>query len=85
MPAREELPPTTPRRPRCRPRWCRNRCAPLAVDVAERACIPLEYVAGPTVVGLGAVVGRGVGIRPEQFDDWTAVPNLWAASWVGPG
>src|SRR5690606_23722081 len=58
---------------------------PWLVDVAERACIPLEYVAAPALVGLGAVIGRRVGIRPEQFDDWTVVPNLWGGIVGRPG
>src|SRR5690606_4952758 len=58
---------------------------PWLVDVAERACIPLEYVAAPALVGLGAVIGRRLGIRPEQFDDWTVVPNLWGGIVGRPG
>lgn len=84
-PAREELPPTTPPAPTLPSEMVPEPLRPWQVDVAERACIPLEYVAGPTVVGLGAVVGRGVGIRPEQFDDWTVVPNLWGGIVGRPG
>jgi len=29
--------------------------------------------------GLGSVIGRQVGIQPEQFDDYIAVANLWGA------
>ncbi len=31
------------------------------------------------MVTLSAVVGRQVGIRPQQHDDWLVVPNLWGA------
>jgi hypothetical protein len=49
------------------------------VDVSERAPVPLEFVALPALSGLGSVIGRQVGIQPEQFDDYTVVPNLWGA------
>jgi hypothetical protein len=56
---------------------------PWLLDVAERASIPLEFVAAPAIVGLGAVVGRAVGIQPARFDDYLVVPNLWGGI-VGP-
>lgn len=54
-------------------------------DTAERASIPLEFVAVPALVGLGAVVGRRLGLRPERFDDWTVIPNLWGGIVARPG
>lgn len=57
--------------------WC--------TDVASRACIPLEMVAVPAMVSVGAIVGRAVGIRPERHDRWTAVPNLWGGCVAPPG
>ncbi len=56
---------------------------PWLLDVAERASIPLEFVAAPAIVGLGAAVGRGIGIQPARFDDFIVVPNLWGGI-VGP-
>ena len=58
---------------------------PWLVDVAERACIPLEFVACPAIVGIGAVVGRSVGIRPVRLDDYLVVPNLWGGVIARPG
>lgn len=58
---------------------------PWIEDAAERACIPLEFVAVPALVGLGAVVGRSVGLRPEKFNDWTVIPNLWGGIVARPG
>jgi Protein of unknown function (DUF3987) len=52
-------------------------------DTALRASIPLEYVACPAVAALGAVVGRSIGVRPERYDNWLVVPNLWGAI-IGP-
>jgi len=55
------------------------------VDVAERACFPLEFVTAPALVAAGAIVGRGVGIMPNPFDDFLVVPNLWGALIARPG
>jgi len=37
------------------------------------------------MVGLAAVVGRKVGIRPKRQDDWLVAPNLWGAIIGRPG
>lgn len=58
---------------------------PWLLDVAVRACIPLEFVAVPAVVGLGSIVGRSLGIRPETRNDWTVIPNLWGGIVARPG
>jgi putative DNA primase/helicase len=47
------------------------------IDVAGHACLPLEMPTVPALVALGSVVGRRLGIRPNRFDDYTVVPNLW--------
>jgi putative DNA primase/helicase len=48
-------------------------------DIAERMQVPLEYVAIPALVALGAVVGRQIGIHPKQRDEWLVIANLWGA------
>jgi putative DNA primase/helicase len=58
---------------------------PWLADVARRACIPLEMVACPAIVGLGAVVGRSIGIHPSRYDDFLVVPNLWGGIVARPG
>ena len=55
------------------------------VDAAERIGVPIEYVGLPSVVSVGALVGRSVSIRPKRRDDWSLVPTLWGASIGGPG
>lgn len=50
---------------------------PWLTDVAERMQVPLDLVAVPAVVALGALIGRQVTIRPKAHDGWTVVPNLW--------
>ncbi len=48
------------------------------VDIAECACFPpLEFVV--------AIVGRSVGIKPSEFDDYLVVPNLWGGIIARPG
>lgn len=84
-PPREPLPPERPPAPTLPEEMVPEPLRPWLVDVAERACIPLEYVAAPAIVGLGAIVGRTVAIRPEEYDDWTVVPNLWGGIVGRPG
>lgn len=48
-------------------------------DIAERMQCPPDYPAVAALVCLAAVVGRQLGIRPKQKDDWTVIPNLWGA------
>lgn len=52
---------------------------PWIADVAERMQCPPDYPATAVMVALSAVIGRRVGIRPKQKDDWLVVPNLWGA------
>jgi Protein of unknown function (DUF3987)/Primase C terminal 2 (PriCT-2)/Bifunctional DNA primase/polymerase, N-terminal len=52
---------------------------PWAEDICERLQCPPDFVAIPAMVGLGAVLGRRVGIRPQRQTDWIEVANLWGA------
>ena len=54
-------------------------------DIADLACTPVEMIAAPALVGLGAVVGRSIGIRPWPFNDYLTVPNIWGAVVARPG
>lgn len=56
-----------------------------AVDIAERSSLPLEYVACPAIVAVGATIGRRVGVHPKRYDDWLVVPNLWGGIVGRPG
>ena len=54
-------------------------------DVAERMQIPAACIAGPAMVGAGAVLGTKVVIQPKAEDTgWQVVPNLWGGSWRHP-
>jgi len=54
-------------------------------DAAERMNAPLEYLFAAMLVSLASLVGRKVGIRPRQFDDWLVVPNMWGMIVGSPG
>lgn len=54
-----------------------------SLDIADRMQCPLDYVGVAAIAALGSVLGRKVGIRPKQHDDWTCVPNFWSTI-VGP-
>ena len=54
-------------------------------DVSERASVARDYVLVPAIIGLGAIVGRQVGICPKRHDDWVVVPNNWGAIVGRPG
>lgn len=49
-------------------------------DIADRMQCPADYLGATVYAMLAGVVGRKVGIRPMRLDNWTVVPNLWAAS-----
>jgi putative DNA primase/helicase len=55
------------------------------VDAANRVKLLLEMLAAPAVVAAGGLVGRTVGIRPNRYDEFTVVPNLWGALIARPG
>lgn len=52
---------------------------PWIEDIADRLQCPPDYSAVGAMVAQAGVVGRKIGIRPKQQDDWLCVPNLWGA------
>jgi hypothetical protein len=58
---------------------------PWVADIAERMQCPVDFVAIPAIVALGATLGRKIGIRPKRKNDWTEVPNLWGCIVGRPG
>lgn len=82
---RGALPSLMPVAPALPPELLPETLRPWLLDVAERAQIPLEFVAAPAVVALSSLIGRSVGIHPKQYDDWLVVPNLWGALIGRPG
>lgn len=69
---------------------CRIDMLPIALrpwlgDIAERMNVPLDMVAIPALVAAGGLIGRRVGIRPQQMTDWQEAGNLWGCVVAPPG
>lgn len=58
---------------------------PWIGDICDRVQCAPEFVAAAAMAGLGAVIGRTVGIRPQARTDWTVTPNQWALIVGRPG
>ncbi|WP_051304066.1 YfjI family protein [Calidithermus chliarophilus] len=84
-PERHPLPRKLPEAPTLPPEMLPEGIRPWLVDIAERACLPLEMLAVPALVGLSGLIGRSVAIRPREYSEWTAIPNLWGAIVAPPG
>ena len=59
--------------------------APWVSDISERMQCPPDYVGTTALVALGSVLGRKIGIAPEQQTDWFEVANLWSCCVGRPG
>lgn len=47
------------------------------VDISDRMQAPLDFPAASAVVAAGGLIGRRIGIAPQEQTDWVEVPNLW--------
>jgi hypothetical protein len=66
-------------------RFLPDAIAPWVMDIANRLqCLP-DYVGVSAMVGLGATIGRRVGINPQMHTDWIEFANLWGAFVGRPG
>src|SRR2546428_843264 len=52
---------------------------PWVVDLAERLQVPPDYPAAALTVMLAGALGRRASIRPQRYDHWVVIPNLWGA------
>jgi putative DNA primase/helicase len=59
--------------------------ASFVMDIAERIQCPPDFPAVAIMVCYSSVIGRRVGIRPHQYDDWFVTPNLWGCVIGRPG
>jgi Protein of unknown function (DUF3987) len=59
--------------------------APWIDDIANRLQCPPDYVAVAALTALGSVIGRRIGIKPQQKTDWLELPNLWGMFVGKPG
>lgn len=62
-----------------------SKIAPWVRDISERMQCPPDYVGAPALIALGSVLGRKIGIAPEQKTDWYEVANLWGCLVGRPG
>lgn len=69
----------------CRPDMLPMALRPWLGDVAERMNVPLDMVAIPALVAAGGLIGRRIGIRPQQQTDWQEAGNLWGCVVAPPG
>lgn len=81
VPLNDELLPVLPFAPDLLP----SQLAPWVQDIAERMNCPLDLVAIPAMVAAASLVGRRIGIRPQEKTDWLEVGNLWGAVIAPPG
>lgn len=58
---------------------------PWAIDICERVQCAPDYVGVAIMAGLGSIIGRKLGIRPQARTDWTVTPNQWALVIGRPG
>lgn len=58
---------------------------PWARDICERVQCAPDYVGVAIMAGLGSIIGRKLGIRPQAKTDWTVTPNQWALVIGRPG
>ncbi len=58
---------------------------PWVGDISERLQCPPDYVAVTALTALGALIGRRIGIKPQQRTDWLEIPNVWGCFVGKPG
>ncbi|MBN9145182.1 MULTISPECIES: YfjI family protein [unclassified Novosphingobium] len=80
-PLLDELPPVLAFAPALLPGQLRD----WVVDIAERMNCPLDLVGIPAMVAAAGLLGRRIGIRPQQRTTWLEVCNLWGVVVASPG
>src|SRR5215813_8918080 len=81
IPLPENLPPVKPFDYTLLP----TKLRPWGEDIATRMCCPSDYIGMTIMVSLGAIVGRKCGLRPRQYDDFTAIASQWGIGIGRPG
>ena len=81
----QPLPPARPEAPTLPPEMLPEPLRSWLSSAASRACLPLEMFASAALVALSGLIGRTVSIKPLQFSDWEAIPNLWGCVIAPPG
>jgi len=57
--------------------WLPDTLRPAIQDISHRMQCPPDFPAVSSIVSLGSLIGRKIGIRPKRKDDWLVVPNVW--------
>ena len=73
------LPSKLPPVPRFDPALCPDSLRDWIMDQADALQVPAEFCAVPAISALGGVIGRQLGIRVKQRENWIEYPILWAA------
>lgn len=81
----EPLPTGLPAVPAFDPELLPDALRGWAVDIADRMQCPIDMVAATAMAAAGAVLGRKIGVRPQEKTDWTEWPNLWCCVIGRPG
>jgi hypothetical protein len=58
---------------------------PWVADITDRLQCPPDYGGVTAITALGSVIGRRIGIKPQEKTDWIEVPNLWGLFIGRPG
>ncbi|EIJ36226.1 YfjI family protein [Thiothrix nivea] len=85
FPAPQKLPSDLPAVHRLDYDWLPPLVRGYVQDVSERMNCPPDYVAVSVLAGLATVIGRKIGVRPQENTDWTETANLWALVIGRPG
>jgi putative DNA primase/helicase len=62
-----------------------EKLRPWAEDIANTMQSPADFVGVGIMTGLGAVIGRKAGIRPQEHTGWTETANQWGLVIGRPG
>jgi hypothetical protein len=46
-------------------------------DMSNSIQCPMDFLAVPTMVMFGSLIGAGCGMMAKQKDDWLTIPNIW--------
>jgi hypothetical protein len=76
-PEPQPLGPDLPPVPAFDPNLLPTKLRPWIMDISDRMQAPPDFPAASAVVAAGGLIGRRIGIAPQERTDWVEVPNLW--------
>jgi putative DNA primase/helicase len=81
----EPLPPDLPPVQKLSYTWLPTVLGEYVQDASEQMNSPPDFLAVTLLVAVATVIGRKVGVRPQENTDWTEICNLWAVLVGRPG